>query len=64
MSDVASLVSRNPGKAMLWYAERVGPHGSRCYGYRTVWRAVNAGLVRTESGAGNARVLYPMGVQS
>ena len=29
---------------MLWLAERVGPHGSRKYGYAIVHRLIDAGI--------------------
>ena len=34
------------GIAVIDAARRVGPHGSLCYGYQTVRRAVKAGIVR------------------
>lgn len=46
MSRVASIVAANPGTAILPVAEAVGPNGSRRYGYATVHRAIDAGLVR------------------
>lgn len=43
MLDVATW----PGHPVAWYARRVGPHGSKRYGYQTVQRAIAAGrLVR------------------
>jgi len=51
MRDVVWLVGNNPGLSMLRAAEYVGPHGSRKFGYRTVHRAIQAGLVRRLPGA-------------
>ena len=45
MLEAAAYVSRNPGCAILPVAEFVGPHRSRNYGYRTVHRAIAAGLI-------------------
>lgn len=45
MLDVVSFVARNEGCAILPVAEHVGPNGSRNYGYRTVHRAADAGLI-------------------
>lgn len=50
MRDVESLTSQYPGRHVAWYAERVGPHGSLAFGYRTVYRAVSAGLVKLVRG--------------
>lgn len=46
MQEAARYVRANPGCAILPVAEAVGPHGSRQYGYRTVHRAIRAGLIR------------------
>jgi hypothetical protein len=46
MQAAANYVARNPGCAILPVAEYVGPNGSRNYGYRTVHRAIRAGLIR------------------
>lgn len=46
MRQAAAYVRANPGCAILPVAEWVGPHGSRQYGYRTVHRAIKAGLIR------------------
>lgn len=51
MSDVVAFVSANPGCSMLAAAEAVGPHGSRRYGYASVHRAIDAGLVVRSAGA-------------
>jgi len=45
MIQATAYVRRNPGCAILPAAEWVGPHGSRQYGYRTVHRAIKAGLI-------------------
>lgn len=62
MSQVVSFVAAHPGRAMLAAAERVGPNGSRNYGYRTVHRAIDAGLVMTRPGPHGATLLYPVEV--
>ena len=46
MAKAARIVAENPGTAILPVAERVGPNGSRQYGYAIVHRAMRAGLVR------------------
>ena len=46
MIQAAAFVRANPGCAILPVAEAVGPHGSRNYGYRTVHRAIRAGMIR------------------
>ena len=48
MIQAAAFVRANPGCAILPVAEAVGPHGSRNHGYRTVHRAIKAGLIRAE----------------
>ena len=45
MQSAVNYVARNPGCAKLPVAEYVGPHGSRQFGYRTVDRAIKAGLI-------------------
>lgn len=50
MVDVASFVSANPGALMISAARYVGPHGSLKFGYRTVHRAIDAGLVQALPG--------------
>jgi len=52
MIQAAAFVRANPGCAILPVAEAVGPHGSRNYGYRTVHRAIKAGLIRATVKAG------------
>jgi len=59
MSAVLSFVRANPGLAMLRAARHVGPHGSLNYGYRTVRRVIDAGLVRTERGHRGSILLFP-----
>lgn len=46
MIQAAEFVRANPGCAILPVAEAVGPNGSRNYGYRTVHRAIRAGMIR------------------
>ena len=46
MIAAAAFVRANPGCAILPVAEAIGPHGSRQYGYRTVHRAIRAGMIR------------------
>lgn len=53
MSAAAAYVRDNPGCAIRPVAEHVGPNGSLMYGYRSVHRAIRAGLIqahRTKSG--------------
>lgn len=45
MAAAIDYVRRNPGCRILPVAEAVGPHGSRSFGYRTVHRAIKAGLI-------------------
>jgi hypothetical protein len=45
MAEVARLADRPGGIAVIDAAGRVGPHGSLCYGYQSVHRAIRAGLV-------------------
>jgi hypothetical protein len=45
MALVARLANQPGGIAVIDAARRVGPHGSLCYGYQTVRRAIWAGLV-------------------
>ncbi len=59
MQSVVYYVSCNPGLAMMHSARYVGPHGSLSYGYRSVHRAIKAGLVRAVRGPRGATLLYP-----
>lgn len=59
MHSVVSFVACNPGLPMLRSARYVGPNGSLKYGYRTVHRAIKAGLVYAVRG-GNQTRLYPV----
>lgn len=45
MADVLRLVRQGP-RAVIDVARAVGPHGSLCYGYQTIRRAVRSGIVR------------------
>lgn len=58
MREAADFVRSNPGCAILPVAEAVGPHGSRAFGYRTVHRAIDAGLIQADWKA-NRYVLTP-----
>lgn len=49
MAEAVAYVSQNPGCTMLEVAEHVGPNGSRQYGYRTVHRCIDAGLIENTS---------------
>lgn len=49
MAEALDYITRNPGCAILPVAEHVGPRGSRRYGYRTVHRRLEAGLVRNDA---------------
>lgn len=46
MAQAVAYVRKHPGCSILPVAERVGPNGSRKFGYRTVHRAIRAGLIR------------------
>lgn len=55
MQEVADYVARHPGCVMYEAARYVAPRGPHNagepgvgYGYRTVWRAVHAGLVKAQ----------------
>lgn len=50
------FVAENPGCAILPVAVAVGPYGSRQYGYRTVHRAIRAGLISAEWANGRYRL--------
>jgi hypothetical protein len=45
-----AYVREHPGCPILPVAEAVGPNGSRFYGYRTVHRAISAGLLTAARG--------------
>jgi len=45
MNEVLEHVKANPGCTKLSAALAVAPHGSTMYGYRTVDRAIRAGLI-------------------
>lgn len=59
MAWVISYVAEHPGCVMMHAAEWVAPRGSLMYGYRTVHRVIDAGLVRTERGPRNSIRLFP-----
>ena len=48
MLAAARYVAAHPGCAILPVARHVGPHGSTNFGYRTVHRAIRAGLIHAE----------------
>lgn len=51
MRAAVRIVSdEGPAQSKKWVAERVGPHGSLRYGYRTVDRALRAGLLSMQVG--------------
>lgn len=57
MFQVTSYVHSNPGQAMLHAARHAGPNGSTRYGYASVHRAIDAGLVEVSDVRGNACLL-------
>lgn len=48
MEQAASYVASHPGCYKVDVAREVGPHGSLRYGYRTVDRAIAAGLIHAQ----------------
>ena len=58
MSEVRFFVKNNPGLAMIHAARYVGPNGSLNYGYRTVHRAIDAGIVHQRSGPRGSWLLF------
>jgi hypothetical protein len=65
MQQVVSFVERNPGLYMRAAAHHVNPcpvpEKAESYGYNTVHRAIDAGLVRCERDNRGVR-LYPISV--
>jgi len=59
MYRVAHLVYQHPGHPMIYYAKRVGPHGSLRLGYAVIHRAIDAGLVDAVKGPRNSVLLFP-----
>lgn len=59
MRDVQSIVYHAPGCRAIVAARAVGPHNSLRYGYATVHRAIDAGIVRAEPVPGGYR-LWPV----
>lgn len=59
MIDVAAYVARHPGCPKLHAARYVMPGRGLQYGYRSVNRAINAGLVRAENIHRSRYALYP-----
>lgn len=63
MQQVETYVAMYPAEYAVNAARYAGPHGSVQYGYRSVWRAVKAGLVRAEvemRGTQRRYRLYPV----
>lgn len=64
MAMVLSFVVDNPGLPMRRAAHHVSPSPipEKCesYGYNTVHRAINSGIVRKVKGPGNCWLLYPV----
>jgi hypothetical protein len=50
MRDAVAYVAGHPGCAILPVADHIGP--SRQYGYRSVHRAIRAGLIRATKSRG------------
>lgn len=59
MQSLVSLVAREPGIVLRQAAKYIGPHGSTQDGYRTITRALSAGIVRIVWEANHSR-LYPV----
>lgn len=66
MLEAAAYVARHPGCAILPVARYVaprGPHGAGrpgiCYGYRTVHRAIRAGLILAKRARGRYTLMAP-----
>ena len=59
MAQVAELVRLYPGRPKIFYARKVGPRGSLFYGYRSVNRAIKAGLVQARQIHGSLYELMP-----
>jgi len=53
MIDVLTYVKANPNCIMIRAAEHVAPNGSLKYGYATVHRAIDAGIIVAVKGARN-----------
>jgi hypothetical protein len=58
MREVRFFVKNNPGLAMIHSARIVAPHGSLHFGYRTVHRAIDAGIVFAKSGPRGSKLLF------
>lgn len=58
MALAVAYVAKHPGCSAFACAKAIGPNGSAQYGYRTVHRALRAGLIKSEgNGARYALVL-------
>lgn len=62
MARAVAIVAANPGCTKMYVAECISPCPVPCQnwalGYEPVNRAIRAGLIRAESGKGNAYALY------
>lgn len=56
--QAVAYVLAHPGLAKYQVARYVGPHGSNNFGDRTVWRAINRGLIENRSTDPNRYALY------
>lgn len=52
IAQAVDFVARHPNCAGIAVARAVGPHGSTRYGYRTLHRAIRAGLIQARKVAG------------
>ena len=59
MTLAQEYVRENPGCCIPPVAEAVGPNGSRQYGYRTVHRAIDAGLIDAVKARGRYTLMVP-----
>lgn len=64
MSEVVAFVEANPGRAMFYAAMAVAPRRfgrvGLGYGYDSVHRAIDAGLLSTRPGPRGATLLFPL----
>lgn len=61
MAECVEFVKAHPGCVMIEAVRHVMPRGSTMFGYRSVWRAVDAGLIVAKPGArkGTYRLSIP-----
>jgi hypothetical protein len=60
MSRAVSIVAANPGRSILFVAERLLPRAigkNNAYAYNPVHRAIRAGLITAGRGKGNSYAL-------